>query len=56
MIWLKWLLGEAHQTTFYSVNRDGKLVLDVRGLLESGRMDRQLQAARQIKARKEAAA
>jgi len=34
--------------TFYHVTRDGNLKLDTYGLLKSGRMDRQLQAARDL--------
>ena len=35
--------------TFYEVNRDGALVLNRDGLLKSGRMNRQLDAARDLK-------
>lgn len=34
--------------TFYAVTRDGNLKLDTQALLKSGRMDRQLQAARHL--------
>lgn len=34
--------------TFYAVTRDGNLKLDTQALLKSGRMDRQLQAARDL--------
>ncbi len=34
--------------TFYAVTRDGNLKLDTPSLLKSGRMDRQLQAARDL--------
>lgn len=36
--------------TFYAVTRDGNLKLDTQALLKSGRMDRQLQAARDLAA------
>ncbi|MEC5193951.1 hypothetical protein GGR75_000385 [Xanthomonas campestris] len=35
--------------TFYEVNRDGALVLNRDGLLKSGRMKRQLDAARDLR-------
>ncbi|MGK9144579.1 hypothetical protein KXR77_13745 [Xanthomonas euvesicatoria] len=35
--------------TFYEVNRDGALVLNRDGLLKSGRMNRQLDAARDLR-------
>lgn len=35
--------------TYYDVNRDGKLVLCRHELLKSGRMDRQIKAARELK-------
>ncbi|MRE90777.1 hypothetical protein CEE61_02440 [Stenotrophomonas maltophilia] len=38
--------------TFYEVNRDGALVLNRDGLLKSGRMKRQLDAARDLRALK----
>lgn len=41
--------------TFYHVTRDGNLKLDTYGLLKSGRMDRQLQAARDLKAARDLA-
>jgi len=34
--------------TFYTVTRDGNLKLDTPALLKSGRMERQLQAARDL--------
>jgi len=34
--------------TFYAVTRDGNLKLDTPALIKSGRMDRQLQAARDL--------
>jgi len=34
--------------TFYTVTRDGNLKLDTPALIKSGRMDRQLQAARDL--------
>lgn len=34
--------------TFYAVTRDGNLKLDTSALLKSGRMERQLQAARAL--------
>lgn len=34
--------------TFYAVTRDGNLKLDKQALLKSGRMNRQLQAARDL--------
>jgi hypothetical protein len=37
------------QETFYSISREGRLVLDLEGLLKSGRMKRQLDAARQLR-------
>ncbi len=38
-----------HRETFYEVNRDGALVLNRDELLKSGRMNRQLEAARVLK-------
>ncbi|WP_129136908.1 hypothetical protein [Luteimonas sp. YGD11-2] len=35
--------------TFYRVTKDGALMLDRDALLRSGKMDRQLQAARELK-------
>ncbi|WP_127172171.1 hypothetical protein [Xanthomonas euvesicatoria] len=35
--------------TFYEVNRDGALVLNRDGLLKSGRMNRQFDAARDLR-------
>ncbi len=57
MKWMMRIFAPAHETTFYSVNRDGALVLDLRGLLASGRMNKQFQAARALArlAKKEAA-
>lgn len=37
------------QETYYSVSRDGRLVLCRHELLKSGRMERQFQAARELK-------
>lgn len=57
MKWMMRIFAPAHETTFYSVNRDGALVLDLRGLLATGRMNKQFQAARALArlAKKEAA-
>lgn len=46
---MKKLFKSPPQDTFYNVNRDGRLVLDKEGLLKSGRMQRQLDAARDLK-------
>lgn len=55
MKFIRWFWCRPPETTFYAVTREGTLALDLAGLLASGRMDRQLKAARQMKARKEAA-
>lgn len=39
----------AEEETFYKVNKDGALVLDRDALLQSGKMKRQLDAARELK-------
>lgn len=47
----KWLHQFAFSTenqTYYSVNKDGRLVLDKRGLIKSGKMERQFRAAREL--------
>lgn len=47
----KWFHQFAFSTenqTYYSVNKDGRLVLDKRGLIKSGKMERQFRAAREL--------
>lgn len=56
MKWLAWMFGrQCPDTTFYGVNRDGRLALDLAGLLASGRMNNQLRLARQLKRKMRAA-
>jgi hypothetical protein len=43
--------ASAADETFYMVNKDGALVLDRDALLQSGKMTRQLDAARDLKKR-----
>jgi len=47
--WLsQFTLSGEQNDTFYGVNRDGRLALDREGLLKSGRMNRQFEAARRL--------
>jgi len=46
---LSYLIQSGHEETYYKVNKDGALVLDRDALLQSGKMKRQLDAARELK-------
>lgn len=46
---LNYFTKSGHEETYYKVNKDGALVLDRNALLQSGKMKRQLDAARELK-------
>lgn len=46
---LSYFTQSGHEETYYKVSKDGALVLDRDALLQSGKMKRQLDAARELK-------
>lgn len=46
---LSYFTKGGHEVTYYKVSKDGALVLDRDALLQSGKMKRQLDAARELK-------
>lgn len=46
---IRFIQGPRRRETYYQVSKDGALVLNRDELIQSGKMDRQIEAARELK-------